>query len=192
MRRGLWEAEHPANNPAAVQAPAQVAHLSPSPSMLHFHHPLCEQGFPLGGHEDGPEADLFDPYFAVTLEEEAKVERHKLGFQQTCEGASLGYLLVVGTLEPGDLLWVSVSVVAISGVPMGGHVAPPLRRGAELRPGGCGVAPAGCVIQPALSRAHHTQVLRMLAVIHPPAVVFAFLQGLFRSVAAYVVHPYGT
>lgn len=89
---------------------------------------------------------------------------------------SLGYLVVVGTLEPGDLLWVSVSVVTISCVPMGGHVAPPLRCGADLMPGGCGVAPASCLIQPALSRAHHAQVLRMLAVIHPPAVVFAFLQ----------------
>lgn len=69
VRRGLWKAKHPANNPAAVQAPAQVAHLSPPPSMLHFHHPLREQGLPLGGHEDGPKADLFDPHLAVTLEE---------------------------------------------------------------------------------------------------------------------------
>lgn len=75
---------------------------------------------------------------------------------------------------------------------MGGHMAPPLRCGADLRPGGCGVAPAGCLIQPALSRAHHAQVFRMLTVIHPPAIVFAFLQWLFRSVAANVVHPYGT
>lgn len=42
VRCSLWEAEHPANNPAAIQAPTQVAHLSPSPSMLHFHHTLCD------------------------------------------------------------------------------------------------------------------------------------------------------
>lgn len=89
---------------------------------------------------------------------------------------SLGYLVVVGTVEPGDLLWVSVTVVTISCVPMGGHMAPPLRDWADLSPGRCGVAPAGCLIQPALRRAHHAQVFRMLAVIHPPAVVFAFLQ----------------
>lgn len=70
VRRSLWKAEHPTNNPAAVQAPTQVAHLSPSPSMLHFHHTLCDQGLPLGGHENGAKADLFDLYLAVTLEED--------------------------------------------------------------------------------------------------------------------------
>lgn len=144
--------------------------------MLHFHHALCEQGFPLGGHEDGAKADLFDLYLAVTLDEEAIGRLSRTVSKQTCERVSLGYLVVVGAVEPGDLLWVSVSIVTISRMPMGGHVAPPLRCRADLRPGGCDVASAGCLIQPALSGAHHTQVFRMLTVIHPPAVVFALLQ----------------
>lgn len=75
VHRSLWKAEHPANNPAAVDAPTQVAHLSPSPSMLHFHHTLRDQGFPLGGHQDGTKADLFDLHLAVSLREEAPVTR---------------------------------------------------------------------------------------------------------------------
>lgn len=88
VHRSLWKAEHPANNPAAVQAPTQVAHLSPSPSMLHFHHALRDQGFPLGGHEDGAEADLFDLYLAVTLEEEAPRQPSHTLLRWTCECVS--------------------------------------------------------------------------------------------------------
>lgn len=83
------------------------------------------------------------------------------------------------SLEPGDLRRVSVSIIAISWVPMGGHRALPLRCRAAIRPGDGGVASARCLIQPALSGAHHAQVFRMFTVIHPPAVVFAVLQGLF-------------
>ena len=64
---GLRKAEHPAHDPAAVETPAQVAHLPPSPSMLHFHHSLCDQALLLGGHEDGTEADLLDLHLTVTL-----------------------------------------------------------------------------------------------------------------------------
>lgn len=175
MHRSLWKAQHPANNPAAVHAPTQVAHLSPSPSMLHFHHALGDQGFPLGGHEDGTKADLFDLHLAVPLREEAPHRRLHTVLNYRCKHAGRHYL-VMGPVEPGDVLWVSVSVVAISCMPTRGHVAPPLRRWADLRPGSCGVAPAGCLIQPALGRAHHAQVFRMLTVIHPPAIVLAFLQ----------------
>lgn len=38
--------------------------------MLHFHHALGHQALPLGGHEDGPKADLFDLHLALTLEGE--------------------------------------------------------------------------------------------------------------------------
>lgn len=63
----LWKAEHPAHNSAAVETPTQVTHLPPSPSMLHFHHSLCDQALPLGGHEDGTETDLLDLHLTVTL-----------------------------------------------------------------------------------------------------------------------------
>lgn len=186
VRGGVRKAKHPADNPAAVQAPTQVAHLPPSPSMLHFHRALRDQGFPLGGHEDGAEADLFDLHLAVSLgEERRRARRYSPVSDKGVRARVFCYLVVLGPLEPGALLWVSVSVVAVSRVPLGGHVAPPLSCGADLRPG-------GRLIRPPLSRADHAQVLRMLAVIHPPAVVFAFLQGLFRTVAANVVHPYRT
>lgn len=64
----LREAKHPTHDPAAVETPAQVTNLPPPPSMLHFHHTLGHQVLPLGGHEDGPEADLFDLHLALTLE----------------------------------------------------------------------------------------------------------------------------
>lgn len=81
-------------------------------------------------------------------------------------------------MEPGDLLWMSVSIIAISWMPAGDHRALPLRCSAAIGPGGGGVASAGCLIQPALRGAHHPQVFRVFTVIHPPTVVFAVLQGL--------------
>lgn len=92
--------------------------------------------------------------------------------------SKLLYLVVVVSLEPGVLLWVSVSIIAISWMPTGGHRALPLRCGAAVGPGGGGVASADCLIQPALSGADHPQVFRVFTVIHPPTVVFAVLQGL--------------
>lgn len=64
----LRKAEHPAHDPAAVETPAQVTNLPPPPSVLHFHHALGHQALPLGGHEDGPQADLLDLHLALTLE----------------------------------------------------------------------------------------------------------------------------
>lgn len=98
---------------------------------------------------------------------------------------------MVRSLEPGHLLLVSVPIVAVAWISVGGH-APPLRGGAAVGPGRRGDPPAGRLVQPALGAAHHTEVLGVFAVIHAPAVVFALLQGLFRAVAAHVVHPYGT
>lgn len=70
--RSLWKAEHPAHNPAAVEAPTQVTNLSPSPSMLHFHHTLCDQALPLGSHEDGAKTDLFNLHLTGSLREDAQ------------------------------------------------------------------------------------------------------------------------
>lgn len=63
----LWEAEHPAHDPAAVEAPTHVAHLPPSPSVPHFHHALRNQALLLGSHEDGAKTDLLDLHLTVTL-----------------------------------------------------------------------------------------------------------------------------
>jgi len=57
---GFWEAKHPTDDSAAVEAPAQVTHLPPSPSMLHFHHTLRDQGLLLGGREDWPQTNLLN------------------------------------------------------------------------------------------------------------------------------------
>lgn len=65
--RGLRKAEHPAHDPAAVEAPTHITNLSPSPGVLHFHHTLSDQGLPLGSHEDGAKADLFDLHLTGTL-----------------------------------------------------------------------------------------------------------------------------
>ena len=67
MLGGLGEAQHPTHHSAAVEVPAQVTHLPPSPSMLHFHHTLRDQGLLLGGHEDRPQTDLLDLDPALTL-----------------------------------------------------------------------------------------------------------------------------
>lgn len=96
----------------------------------------------------------------------------------------------MGSLEPGHLLLVSVPIIAVAWMSVGGH-APPLGRRAAAGPGHRGDPPAGRLVQPALSAAHHPEVLGVLAVVHAPAVVLALLQGLFRPVAADVVHPYG-
>lgn len=92
-------------------------------------------------------------------------------------------------MEPGDLMWMSVTIIAISW-PTGGHRTLPLRCGAAIGPGGGGVASAGRLIQPTLSGAHHPQVFRVFTVIDPPAVVFAVLQGLLCAITAYIIHPY--
>lgn len=63
----LWKAKHPAHNSAAVDTPTQVANLPPSPSVLHFHHTLCDQALLLGRHEDGTKADFLDFHLTVTL-----------------------------------------------------------------------------------------------------------------------------
>lgn len=65
--RGLRKPEHPAHDPAAVEAPTHVTNLSPSPGVLHFHHALSDQGLSLGSHEDGAKADLFDLHLTGTL-----------------------------------------------------------------------------------------------------------------------------
>lgn len=70
--RSFWKAKHPAHNPAAVEAPAQVTNLSPSPSMSHFHHTLCNQAFPFGSHEDGAKTDLFNLHLTGPLGEDAQ------------------------------------------------------------------------------------------------------------------------
>lgn len=87
-------------------------------------------------------------------------------------------------------MWVSISIVVISWVPMRGYKASPLGCRATIRPGSGGLASAAGLILPALSGAHHPQVFRMLTVIHAPTIVFAVLQGLFRSVTTNIVHPY--
>lgn len=101
----------------------------------------------------------------------------------------LPYLVV--SLEPGGLVLMSVSIVAIPRLPAGGHQALPLRRRAAVGPGSSGgVTSSGCRVRPLLRGAHHPQVLAVFAVIHPPTVVFAVFQRLLCAVAAYVIHPY--
>lgn len=72
-----------------------------------------------------------------------------------------------------------------------GCYAPPLGGGAAVGPRRRGDPPTGRLVQPSLGAAHHPEVLGVFAVVHAPAVVFALLQGLFRPIAANVVHPNG-
>ena len=65
--RCVWGSQHATHHPATVQAPTQVAHLPPSPSMLHFHHTLCDQGALLGCHEDGSQTHFLDTHFTGAL-----------------------------------------------------------------------------------------------------------------------------
>lgn len=92
-------------------------------------------------------------------------------------------------MEPGDFVWMSISIISISRMPVADHGTLPLRRRAAMRPRNGGVASAGLLTQPALRGAHNPQVFRVFAVVHPPTVVFAVLQGLLRTIAAYVIHP---
>lgn len=62
------------------------------------------------------------------------------------------YRVVVMSLEAGDLVWVSVSVVALCWMPVD---ALPLGCGAYIGSDGSGRVPSGCLIQPALWGAHH-------------------------------------
>lgn len=68
----LWKAKHPTHHTAAVQTPTQVAHLPPSPSMLHFHHTLRDEALFLCSHEDGTKTDFFYLHLAVTLSKETQ------------------------------------------------------------------------------------------------------------------------
>lgn len=189
----LWKAKHPAHNPAAVETPTHVTNLPPSPSMLHLHHTLCDEGFPLGSHEDGTKTDLLDLHFTVTLGQTTQsylLLNIFLGVTQKCIRGKLLYRVVVVSVEPGDLICMSVAVVAVRWMPAAVHSALPLRSRAAIGPASGGVGSAGGLILSALSGAHHPQVLRVLTVIHPPAVVFAVLQGLLCAFTVYIIHPY--
>lgn len=100
------------------------------------------------------------------------------------------YLVLMVSWEPGNLIWMSISIIAVSWMPAARDVALPLRCRAAIGPGSSGVASAGCLIQPAPRGAHHPQVFRVFTVIHPPTIVFAVLQGLLRAVTTYIIHPY--
>lgn len=65
----LWKAKHPTHNPAAIETPALVANLSPSPSMLHFHHTLCHKALLLCRHEDRAKTDLLNSHLTLPLRE---------------------------------------------------------------------------------------------------------------------------
>ena len=173
--RGLWKAKHPAHDPAAVETPTLITDLPPSPSMPHFHHTLGDQVLPLGSHEDGTKTDLLDSHLAL------EGETHCIHLLNVCIRQNTEtdlqskpvYLVLVVSLEPWDLIGMSVSVVAVSWMPAGVHLSLPLRGGAAVGPDGSSVASTGRLVQPALGRAHHPQVFAVLTVVHPPAVVFA-------------------
>lgn len=101
------------------------------------------------------------------------------------------YLVKLLPLEPRDFMWMTISIIAVSWMPVGGNKALPLRCRAAVGPGGCGVASARCLIHPTFGCAHHSQVFRVLTVVHPPAIVFTVLQRLLWALTLYIIHPYG-
>lgn len=98
-------------------------------------------------------------------------------------------MIMMGSLQPWNLLWMSISVIAISWLPACGHEALPLRSRAAIGPGRCGRASTGCLILSALRGAHHPQIFRVFAVVHTPAIVFAVFYGLLCSFATHIIHP---
>lgn len=64
------KAKHPTHNSAAIQTPAFITHLSPSPSMLYFHHTLRDKSAPLCNHQDWLETDFLNPHPTDRLEED--------------------------------------------------------------------------------------------------------------------------
>lgn len=62
------KAKHPTHNSAAIQTPAFITHLSPSPGMLNFHHTLGDKSSPLCNHQDWFETDFLNPHPTGRLE----------------------------------------------------------------------------------------------------------------------------
>lgn len=100
-------------------------------------------------------------------------------------------VMMMGPLEPGNLIWMSISIISIPWLPAGVHKPLPLRCSITIRPWSSGVGSAGWLThRPTLRGAHNPQIFRVFAVIHSPTVVFAVLQGLLWAVTAYIIHPY--
>lgn len=66
----IRKAKHPTHNSAAIQTPAFITHLSPSPSMLYFHHTLRDKSASLCNHQDWLETDFLNPHPTGRLEED--------------------------------------------------------------------------------------------------------------------------
>lgn len=66
------------------------------------------------------------------------------------------YLVQLLSLEPGDFILMTIPIIGVSWMSVGGNMALPLRSRAAVGPGGGGVASARCLILPALRCAHHS------------------------------------